>query len=444
MIAISDSLRRISIHIDRRDRPVAVDVVLPAELRVGDAIVSIVDLGGIAGGDLPTGWRLARVGGPALDESMTLGQHDIHDGDLLVLSTVQIPAPLIHDGRDLAAAVAAVAAPHRPASIAAAMVGLWAIMSGAAVLVWMGARTGGAGPAVTASVLAAGAGIAALTAHFAHRDAVLCRTGGVATVVLAAVAGFLIVPGGPAAPNALLAAGAASSVSMLLLRVTGRGTVWLTAAATAATLIGLGATAAVVWPIPTAVAGAAVATASLGALGVAARLAAVLSRLSPALPAGDGPLEETGDGRELRGHRVLTGLVIGLAGSAVSGVLVAAINGAPIAGVTFTAVLGLALALRARSHTDPCRRAALVISGIACVTIAFIVLSVAVLRHGHWCAAVAVGAGLAMLAPLGAAMVNPMARRAVDVLEYFALGAVVPSACWVADLFALVRGASLT
>jgi hypothetical protein len=69
---------------------------------------------------------------------------------------------------------------------------------------------------------------------------------------------------------------------------------------------------------------------------------------------------------------------------------------------------------------------------------------VAVPQHALWSGVVTVAAGLAIASPLGTAGANPLARRTADLLEYLALAAVAPSACWVADLFALVRGASLT
>jgi hypothetical protein len=48
-----------------------------------------------------------------------------------------------------------------------------------------------------------------------------------------------------------------------------------------------------------------------------------------------------------------------------------------------------------------------------------------------------------VLAGPPATSANPLAHRAVEVLEYLALAAVVPLACWVSGLFASVRGLSL-
>jgi hypothetical protein len=38
---------------------------------------------------------------------------------------------------------------------------------------------------------------------------------------------------------------------------------------------------------------------------------------------------------------------------------------------------------------------------------------------------------------------SPVARRGIDLLEYLALVAIVPLACWVSGLYGAVRGLSL-
>jgi hypothetical protein len=39
---------------------------------------------------------------------------------------------------------------------------------------------------------------------------------------------------------------------------------------------------------------------------------------------------------------------------------------------------------------------------------------------------------------------SPFVRRGIEVVDYLALAAVVPLACWVGGLFGFVRGLSLT
>jgi hypothetical protein len=55
-----------------------------------------------------------------------------------------------------------------------------------------------------------------------------------------------------------------------------------------------------------------------------------------------------------------------------------------------------------------------------------------------------IAVGIGMLGLGFGATGNVLARRAVDVLEYVAVAAVLPLACWVGDLYGLVRGLSLS
>jgi hypothetical protein len=68
-------------------------------------------------------------------------------------------------------------------------------------------------------------------------------------------------------------------------------------------------------------------------------------------------------------------------------------------------------------------------------------------QHAGWLILAAVVLGGAALCLAGAdrdTWLSPVARRMVDVVEYVALAAVVPLACWVAGVFGLVRGLGLS
>jgi hypothetical protein len=39
---------------------------------------------------------------------------------------------------------------------------------------------------------------------------------------------------------------------------------------------------------------------------------------------------------------------------------------------------------------------------------------------------------------------SPFARRGIEVVDYVSLVAVLPLACWISDLFGIVRGLSLS
>ena len=58
--------------------------------------------------------------------------------------------------------------------------------------------------------------------------------------------------------------------------------------------------------------------------------------------------------------------------------------------------------------------------------------------------ALAAAAGAAALGCLVGLTMSPIAARAVEVVEYLALAAVLPLACWVGGIYGLARGLSLT
>jgi hypothetical protein len=58
--------------------------------------------------------------------------------------------------------------------------------------------------------------------------------------------------------------------------------------------------------------------------------------------------------------------------------------------------------------------------------------------------ALSAAVGAAALGCLLGLTVNPLFVRAVEVVEYLALAAALPMACWVGGVYELVRGSSLT
>ena len=145
---------------------------------------------------------------------------------------------------------------------------------------------------------------------------------------------------------------------------------------------------------------------------------------------------------------MLTGLVVGSSAAAVVGVALVAscghgAGGHWLVGAVFTGVVGAVLLLRARLHVGIDRVAALVGCGIICVTVAFGLTIVSVPRQASWATVMTVIAGVGALCVGFGVPVSPVARRSVDLLEYLAVAAVVPLACWVVGLYGVVRGLSL-
>jgi type VII secretion integral membrane protein EccD len=380
-------------------------------------------------------WYLSRVGHGPLDEAISLHDNAVHDGELLLLATAPTPQPVrvpddpwhaLVETRDHQGV-------PRPAVAAA---GLGAATFGAAGLAWAGVVTPATGHAVTAGAIAVTAATAAIARPRAH----VVGTLSVIAVMFGAIAGFLAVPDRPSTANALLASAVALASSILLVRVTRRGALCLTALATTAALTAAATACGAAWALPITTTGAVLAALALGALGASPRLAIAAAGLAHA---DDDFAESTPQATEA--HRSLTGLVGGSAAAAALGaaLVASAIPSGTIA-VLFAAVVGLVMVLRARTHADMRRRITLVAAGMTAVAASGAAFVISHPGQADWVSVVAIAAGIGMLGRGFGAPENLLARRAVDVVEYVALAAVLPLACWVGDLYGLVRGLSLS
>ena len=262
----------------------------------------------------------------------------------------------------------------------------------------------------------------------AHPDPILCVTLSVIAVVFRRRSGFSLCP--RPVDSQLIARGAvACSTSILLLRVCpaaqsvdGSGCVHC--------LDGFGGCLrCVAWTLPVATTGAVLSALSLGTLGVAARLSIAAAGLTPSMPSSD---HRADDGltsempRAVTAHHTLSALVIGSAGAAAVGatlVASACVHDGRIwpKGAVFAAVVGLVMVLRARTHIDMSRRAALVVGGMAAIAAGDALVVVSAPEHANWVCLLVTGVGLSMLGGVFGATVNPLARRTVEVLEYLAL-----------------------
>ncbi|HEX9834117.1 MAG TPA: type VII secretion integral membrane protein EccD, partial [Mycobacterium sp.] len=226
---------------------------------------------------------------------------------------------------------------------------------------------------------------------------------------------------------------------------------WLTAIATLGALIAAVAAAGAVWRLQLNAGGAALVTLSLATLGLAPRLSMVLSRTGPSTPSIDHFEDTTADpaapGAGLC-HRTLTGLVVGSSIAAALGALSVAIGeirdtGSALRDTAFTAVVALVLLLRVRTHVDPTRRGGLAATAMLTATAGFAAATVSAPAHVHIISALATTVGAAALSCLVRPTVSPIVLRTVEVLEYVALAAVVPMACWVGGIYTLARGMNL-
>jgi len=437
------SLCRLTVHGGGDDGSLAVDLALPRNADVGLLMPSIVDLVRRDTAPAEVGrWRLARIGGGPLDESMTLNENNVRDGDLLVLTAGEAPALRWFSLDPYRVVADAIDSPHGPAPrITAVAAMLCAAGIGAAALWWSGLVTRGYGHLTTGALVAAAAAIGAIALRRTH-DPLPCVALGVIAVVNAAVVGFLAVPAGPSAANGLLAATAAAATAIVLLRLTRCGTTCLTAIATCAALTAATAAVGVAWPVPVEAAGALLIVLSLAVLGLAARLSIMVAGLTPDLPA-------VGEAHVTLAHQTMTGLVAGSsAAAAVGSVLVAcgSLDGgrSALSPSLFTAVVGVVLSLRARTHSEMPRRIALGAGGLVSVAAGLAVVVMSEPGQAFWATLVTAAAGAVALGWLHGYPVSPVVRRSVEVVEYLALAAVLPLACWVVGLYGLVRGLSLS
>ncbi|MCV7281979.1 type VII secretion integral membrane protein EccD [Mycolicibacterium flavescens] len=444
-----DSLCRVSVHVDRADTAQTVDLALPSEARLGDMLPAIVDLAET--GPARSGrWRLHRIDGSPLDESLTLRDNMVDDGELLWLTTEHVPEPVLVDrdpGRTVATRQSLGAIP-RPVCVT---LSLAAAGLGAAAIVWSARSTAATAAVVTGAALSLAAAGAAVAARRAYpTDPTLCASLGLLAAMLAAVTGAVVVPAGPLVAHVLLASAAAFAVAVILLRLNGVAVAVFTSVATASLLCAAGSAIAIVCRFDPAAAGAVLATTALAALSMAPRLAIALTRIGPAPPDPDAPEPAAVEtDRAARAHEALTGMVLGAsltatAGSAVVAAATGFHNQSPLAPVAFTTVTGLALLLRTGTHGGAVRRSALAVCGSLCVTAGFVVLTVTIPHHAHWLGAIGVVTGTAGLGPLLDVRPSLAVRRAAEIAEYAVLAAAIPLACWVAGAFAVVRDLALT
>jgi len=421
---------------------------------VGRLLPSIVDIIHQDSTDTFTGthWRLSQVGGTLLDESMTLDENEIRDGTLLLLTAVEPPAPewVVCDPSHAVAQTA-----HMTGVTALRLMSVFCCLflsaAGAAALVWSAAPTATAGHLMTASGPAVAAALAAVVTCRIQPDPALITTLCVVAVAYTAVAGFLAVPAGAPLAHVLLAAAAALSMAIVLLRLIDSGTICLTAIATFTLLVAAVAAAGVAWHFPPVAVGAGLATASLATMGVAPRLAIRVAGVGPSMPSVDDPdgpfLECAAADRAAHAHRTLTGLVTGASSSASVGCAVVAFgdpgDGPSFDVVTFILVIGLILILRTRTHADAVRRIALTTGGMISASALFASCVVSMPEQVRWLSLLAAATGFAALSRFFGPTIGPIASRTVELVEYVALAAVVPVACWVSGLFGMVRGLSL-
>lgn len=438
------------------------DLALPAEVPVAVLIPSVVDALEVRHPDYEAvRYQLSVPGASALEPSTTLAQNRIGDGAVLVLSRPSVPLPAPHYvdvAQEVSATLEGAArlrgddGNRRVARLcgAAAAVVLSAVGGSALVRNAFGA---GQPRDVTATVAFLGSAVIvalglATIAHRVYRDAIAGLALSVIATVLAAVAGFVVVPGAPSVSNVLLAGAAVAAAAVLGMRLSGCGVVALTAAACFATVIAAAALVGAISAAPVHVVASAAGVLSLGLLGAAPRVAIALAGLSPRLATSDvadcEPSDSWVSARAVRADRWLVSLRAGLSASAGVGAVVTVLGGAPrLSCLVFGSVTAAVLLLRCRTG-DGAGLPGFAVSGIVTAATAFGVAAVRMQTHGPMLVAATALVAAAMYLGFAATASSPIALRCVEALEWLAWAALVPLACWISGLYGLVRGTNLT
>jgi type VII secretion integral membrane protein EccD len=457
-------LRRVSVHAGTA----VVDLALPAGIPVATLIPPIVDIlesrsAGSSAEPMAKRYRLSLPGAAAFNASTTLAQNGIRDGAVLVLSQARTSPPA-HRYDDVAEAVSVTLdartwsqRQNRQATrLAGALAAGCLTGMGVLALIRNAVSANVARHLDTTAGIAALAGFVALMlsaiAHRGDRDPIAGLTLSVIATAFAAVAGFLAVPGAPGVPNGLLAATAAAVTSVLAMRVSGCGTVTLTAVSCFEIVIAIAALVGVVTAAPLHILGSVSALVSVGLLGVAPRVSIVLAGLSPKLPTTPEPEAVDPDvdclaAKAIRADDWFAILLAALSSSAGLGAIVTVLAGAPrIDCIALAIITGAVLLLRANSM-DRRRALVVVISGIVTIGTTFGLVAARNPQHGPWIAAVTalLAAGAIHFGFVAPAMsLSPLMRRGVELLEYLMLVAMVPLTCWICGLYGAVRALAPT
>lgn len=413
----------------------------------------------------PEAWTLARIGHAPLAGALSLDEHGIRDGELLVLEDAGAPAPppLFDDvmynvavsGRDGlrrwgSGPAGLVAAFLAPAALTAGCIPLLALPPGAERF------AAGAVSATLCVLLLVAAAI--VSRGYADRRTALPLA--ICAVPLSFTSGMLVVPGQFAPPHLLLGTVATGAVAVIAVRMAMVGTATFTAITAVAAVASIGLVLASTDTADLHALGAGTVVVALLLIGAAPRLATVLARLPvPPVPAPGTSLDPTApdpetplpsfdelDVRATRARAYLTGLVYSVVVLAAGGAwCVAYPSSGNISwpGVALTVATAVVLMFRGRTYTAADKAAPLIVGG-ATIALGSIVGAAVLTPTLPW---FVFGAALVfftgtvvfgMVAPRRE--FTPVQRRVAELTEYAVIATIVPVACWVAGVYSAVRG----
>ncbi|MEU1429251.1 type VII secretion integral membrane protein EccD [Nocardia sp. NPDC005746] len=453
-----------------------VDMAIPVDVPVALIIPSVVDMVDqhnrandfdLDGEQIePHEWVLARIGQPPFSNSLSLGEQGVRDGELLMLESAEniAPAPLFDD---IMYNVAIADADHfrswspRTARLTGSVLAVVIMATGCfgllaapdAIPSWITATVA---TAVTVLLVTASTVLARI-----YRERVSALVLGGSALPTAFTAGLLYVPDHYGWANALLGAVLAGATSLLTWRATGVGPGLFIGAATLAAFTIPAALVGLLTDLPLRAIGGGVVTVGLAGLSVAPRLSMLLARLPlPPVPAPGTPIDPTEDdpddhralptldmlrAKSERAQDHLAGLVAATALVVVTGA-VASVDPAAIRpfwpGLALALVCAAVLMFRSRTYAGAEQAVVLIVGGAAIVLLVLIGTALTQRQpltvFGVALALFAAALVLGFLVPRQQS--TPPVLRALELLEYGFVAAVVPLAFWVTGLYALVRG----
>ncbi|WP_174187952.1 type VII secretion integral membrane protein EccD [Nocardia barduliensis] len=453
-----------------------VDMAIPVDVPVALVIPSVVDM--VAQHSRtndfdnegeryePAEWVLARIGHPPFSNSLSLGEHGVRDGELLMLESAShtAPTPLFDD---IMYNVAIADTDHyrswtpRVARITGSVLAAITMIVGClGLLLSPGSLPIGVGGSI-ALVVAILLVVTAMVLSRMYGDTGTALVLGGCALPAAFSAGMLFVPDHYGWAHVLLGSVLAGATAVLAWRVTGVGLALFIGVATLAAYAVPAALVGLLTGQPERAIGAGAAALGLAGLSLAPRISMLLAKLPlPPVPSPGTPIDPTEDDPD--DHRALPTMEVlrvkserarmYLAGLVAATTLVTAVGALAATdpeaadpywpGIALALVCAAVLMFRSRTYAGAEQAVVLIAGGAAIVLVML------------------VGAGFAMHQPLavfGAAMValvaalilgiiipnqsaTPPMRRGVELLEYTFVAAVLPLVFWVANLYSLVRG----
>ncbi|MCA2210264.1 MULTISPECIES: type VII secretion integral membrane protein EccD [Nocardia] len=453
-----------------------VDMAIPVDVPVALVIPSVVDMVAAhsRSNDFdndgeryePAEWVLARIGHPPFSNSLSLGEHGVRDGELLMLESAShtAPTPLFDD---IMYNVAIADAEHYRSwtpktaritgSVLAALtmlVGCFGLLAAPdGVPFWVSGSL-----ALFVAVLCVIAGTV-LSRMYGDTSAALVLGG--CALPTAFTGGMMLVPDHYGWANLLLGAALFGATAVLAWRVTGVGLALFIGAAAISVFVVPAALVGLLTDQPVKAIGAVVAALALAGLSLSPRVSMLLAKLPlPPVPSPGTPIDPTEDdpddhralptldnlrARSERARNYLAGLVSATTLVTVVGALLATNPSADDPywpGIALALVCAVVLMFRSRTYAGAEQAVVLIAGGAAIVLLMLIGVAVGMEQP-----LVVFGAALVILVAalvIGLIVPNqsatPPMRRAAELIEYGFVAAVLPLVFWVADLYSLVRG----